>query len=110
MGRSVVSPIGDNALSFYKYTLLKTDIDDKGRIIYKIKVEPKSSGEPLFNGFLYIVGDTWNFYSTEVNISGKNLKVPLMDSIRFQQIYLPVSTGEWMLFSQSMYFLSLIHI
>ncbi|MBK6566400.1 MAG: hypothetical protein IPG18_14635 [Saprospiraceae bacterium] len=27
-----------------------------------------------------------------------------MDSIRFQQIYLPVSTGEWMLFSQSMYF------
>ncbi len=45
MGRSIVSPIGDNALSFYKYTLIKTDIDDKGRIIYKIKVE-KTQANP----------------------------------------------------------------
>ncbi|MBK8372757.1 MAG: carboxypeptidase-like regulatory domain-containing protein [Saprospiraceae bacterium] len=104
MGRSVISPIGDNAISFYKYTLIKADIDESGRTIYKIKVDPKYSNEPLFKGYVYIVGDSWNFYSTEVSISGKNLKVPLMDSIRFHQIYLPAPSGEWLLFSQSMYF------
>lgn len=104
MGRSVMSPIADGAFSQYRYRLLQTQIDDKGRLLYKIEVSPKSDATPLMKGIIYIVGDTWNVHSADLRLSGKALKIPLMDSIRFTQVFLPLPTGEWPLFSQTMFF------
>ena len=103
MGRSVLSPIADNAFSLYDFKLLGITLDEASRSLYKISVIPKSETTPLFSGVIYIVGDTWNFHSIDLFVSGKNLKTPIFDSIRFQQIYLPLASGEWPLFSQTNY-------
>lgn len=104
MGRSVMSPLADDAFSQYRYKLLQTQVDDKGRLLYKIEVSPKSAATPLMKGVIYIVGDSWNVQSADLRLSGKALKIPLMDSIRFTQVFLPLPTGEWPLFSQTMFF------
>lgn len=103
MGRAVLSPVADQAFSLYDFKLLGITYDDKSRTLYKIQVIPKSESTPLFSGQVYIVGDSWNFHSINLSVSGKSLKAPLFDTIRFQQIYLPLETGEWPLFSQTNY-------
>ncbi|MFZ1704002.1 MAG: DUF5686 and carboxypeptidase regulatory-like domain-containing protein [Saprospiraceae bacterium] len=104
MARSVLSPIGDAALFYYKYTLINLNIDEKGRTIYKIKVEPKTQANPLLEGHIYIVGDTWNVHSLDVKIPGNSLKISFVDTLQFKQVFLPLPSGEWPLFSQTMLF------
>lgn len=104
MGRSVMSPIADNAFSEYDYKLQQMTIDEAGRTIYKIMVIPKNNISPLMSGLIYIVGDSWNIHSADVAVSGKTLKIPLIDTMRYKQVFLPLSSGEWPLFNQTMFF------
>lgn len=102
--RSMINPLADNALTYYRYKLLDARIDDKGRLVNRIQVIPKSSSRPTLFGELYIIEDKWNVKELDLSFTGKAIKEPFFDTIRVRQLHLPVEKDKWMVFSQTMDF------
>lgn len=103
--RTVINPLADNALSYYKYKLEGATLDDDGRLVNKIAVIPKSPNRPVFSGHIYIADDLWNVRQLDLQMTGKAMKEPIFDTIVFKQQFLPVGKEDiWRLFSQEMSF------
>lgn len=103
--RTVVNPLADQAMTYYKYRLEGVTYDDDGREINKIAVIPKSPNRPVGEGYIYIAEDTWNVVQVDLFLTGKALKEPMFDTITIRQQFLPVGNdGVWRLFSQEMGF------
>nr|WP_294934276.1 DUF5686 and carboxypeptidase regulatory-like domain-containing protein [uncultured Flavobacterium sp.] len=87
MGLNMVSPIADNALSYYKYMLESTFYDDHNQIINKIKVMPRRDKEPVFEGYIYIVEDTWAIYAIDLTSMGYRMQQPILENITLTQSF-----------------------
>ena len=84
---NLVSPIADEAFSFYTYKLEGSFYDKNEKLISKIKVIPKQVGDRVFNGFIYIVEDDWAIYGIDLVANGKQVGIPIIDKLRFKQNY-----------------------
>lgn len=91
--RPLVSPIADNALSFYKYRLLGT-ISENGRDIHKIAVTPKRLADPAFTGTVYIIDDSWRLYSADLMLT-KDANINFVDTVKVNQQFYPVAGDVW---------------
>ncbi len=84
-GINMVSPIADNAFNYYKYKLESTFYDDKNQLINKINVTPKRDKEPVFEGYIYIVEDTWAIYGIDLDIKGYRMQQPILETMKLIQ-------------------------
>lgn len=84
---NVVSPIADNAFSYYKYKLEGTFFDADKQQINKIKVTPKRTSEPAVEGYIYIVEDSWAIYAMDVSITGSQIQTPAMTLLSLKQSF-----------------------
>jgi len=84
-----ISPLSPKAFSYYKFEYLGTFKDQKYEIS-KIKVTPRSKGDNVFEGVLYIVEDWWSIHSLNFKVSklGANFIV--------KQIYSPIEDKAWL--------------
>jgi hypothetical protein len=84
-----ISPLSPRAFSFYEFEL-EGYFADREYLVNKIKVTPRSRGENVFEGYIYIVDDYWSIHSL-------NLHTYLL-GIRFDinQVYTPVQEVAWM--------------
>lgn len=82
---NAISPIADNAFSYYKYTLESTFYDVNKNLINKIKVTPKRISEPAFNGYIYIVENSWQLYAVSLSITGLQIQQDLLNTLLIQQ-------------------------
>lgn len=104
-GRNIASPISENAFLYYKYKLIGSILDEQGHLINKIQVIAKNDYGPAFFGFIYITEELWNIHSTDLYLTGKASKFPIMDTMSLRQVYIPIEDPDkWMLFSQSINF------
>lgn len=104
-GRSIVSPIAENALSYYKYKLHGTTFDNEGRLLNKIEVIPKRKEDPVVQGFIYVVEDYWNIQSANIFLTGVSMKWEIFDTLFVEQLYVPIQKPDvWQLFSQNFRF------
>jgi len=94
--RGFVSPVADNAFSYYKYKFLGTSEED-GKTISKIQVIPKRNNLPVFTGVIYIVNDSWRINAVNLFITKDN-GIELIDTLTVQQklvevdeVYVPQS-------------------
>ncbi|MBS7566308.1 carboxypeptidase-like regulatory domain-containing protein [Mucilaginibacter sp. Bleaf8] len=92
--RPLVSPIADNALSFYNYKWLGITIEN-GETINKIGITPKRPYEPAFTGYIYIIEDSWRIHSVDLELN-KSAGINFADTIRVKQQYIPVANKAWM--------------
>lgn len=99
--RGFISPIANNALNYYRYKLEGTYFED-GKEIAHIKVIPKRSYEPLFNGYIDIVDDDWRIHSVQLYLT-KASQMELLDSLRIEQSYRPAGNDTWYVSSQVIY-------
>jgi len=99
--RGFISPISDNAINYYRYKFEGEFIED-GRHINKIKVIPRRKYEPLFSGYIDIVDDEWRIHSLQLWLT-KQSQMELIDSLRLEQLYMPVSRDVWAISSQVIY-------
>lgn len=83
----MISPIADNAFSYYKFTLESTFYDDKNRLINKIKISPKRNTEPVFDGYIYILEDSWAIYAVEVTAKGYRMQEPVISQLLIKQYF-----------------------
>ncbi|WP_445722105.1 DUF5686 and carboxypeptidase regulatory-like domain-containing protein [Flavobacterium sp.] len=84
-GINMVSPIADNAFNYYKYKLEGSFYDDKNQLINKISVTAKRDKEPVFEGFIYIVEDTWAIFGIDLDIKGYRMQQPILETMKLTQ-------------------------
>lgn len=104
-GNEIVSPIANNAFSYYRFTLEGVFYDDRGNLINKVNVIPKRKNDPVFSGSIYIVDDQWNIYAVELDITGTQARIPAADLISLKQSFsYSEKDNLWALISQSIDF------
>jgi hypothetical protein len=88
-----VSPLSPKSFSYYRFEYLGSFKDQKYEIS-KIKVTPRSKGDNVFDGIIYIVEDWWSIHSLEL----KATKVGI--SFHIKQLYNPIEDKAWLPVSQ----------
>ena len=84
---SMISPIANNAFNYYKYKLEGTFFDENRQQICKIKVIPRRDKEPVFEGYIYIVDDSWAIYAVDLDIKGYRMKNEFLEVMNLKQNY-----------------------
>jgi hypothetical protein len=102
MERVYVSPISPNAFLFYDFELLGF-FEENGKLINKIKVIPKRSTDPVFEGVVYIVEDEWRFHTIDLFVT-KARGLEFIDSLKINQVFAPAEYDIWMPISQKFSF------
>ena len=82
---NVVSPIADNAFNYYKYTFEGSFFTENRQQINKIKIIPRRETEPVMNGYIYIVDDTYAIYAVDVTFTGKQIQNPALNTLTLTQ-------------------------
>ena len=104
-GNEIVSPIANNAFSYYRYSLEGVFYDDRGNLINKIRATPKRDNDPVFSGVIYIVEDQWTLYAVELDITGVQARIPAADILSIKQTFsYSENNNIWALISQSLDF------
>lgn len=85
----IVSPVGKTALKMYDFRL-EGVFEDQGRTINKIKVIPRTKGNNVFSGYIYITSQYWNIHSADLQ-----LHIPMTD-VNVHQVYAEVNKNTWM--------------
>ena len=85
LGINLISPVADNAFNYYKFRLESTFIDENNQTINKIKVIAKRDKEPVFEGYIYIVEDSWAIYAVDLDIQGYRMKEEFIDVMTLKQ-------------------------
>lgn len=96
-------------MMYYEYQH-EGEFIDKGVNVHKIRVFPRSKGQPLFGGLIYIQDSTWRVHSTDLEVS-KDVGLEFIDKLNIKQTFVPVtkSTGNlsddiWLCSTQSFLF------
>ena len=84
-GINMISPIADNAFNYYKFRVESTFVDENNQTINKIKVIPKRDNEPVFQGYIYIVEDSWAIYAVDLDIKGYRMHQEFIDIMTLKQ-------------------------
>ena len=87
LGVKLISPIANNAFSYYKYKLEGTFFNDNNQQINKIKVIPKRDKEPVFEGYIYIVDDSFAIYAVDLDIKGYRMKNEFTETMTLKQSF-----------------------
>ncbi|MBB6500047.1 DUF5686 and carboxypeptidase regulatory-like domain-containing protein [Pedobacter cryoconitis] len=90
-----VSPIAENAMLFYRYKFIGT-FREGNNWINKIQVISRRKYDQVFNGYIYIIDDSWRIHSTDLAITNNSM-IEGIDTLRIKQQYIPVKNDKWML-------------
>lgn len=82
----LVSPIANNALSYYRYKLQGVFYEND-KLINKIEVIPRRPKDRVWFGYLYIVEDDWQIYGSELSTTGAAIQIPFVDELTVKQNY-----------------------
>ncbi|MBK9336024.1 MAG: carboxypeptidase-like regulatory domain-containing protein [Lewinellaceae bacterium] len=100
--RDILSPLADNAFSYYRFRLTGRFRDENGYDIYKIEVLPKRNESPTFFGHLYIVDEWWNLAGVDLKLTGTAIQQPILDTMSIHQEFVPVNKpDEWRVLTQT---------
>jgi hypothetical protein len=104
LNAALVSPIANNALSYYNYKLDGVFYEGP-KLINKIKVIPKRPNDRVWQGYLYIVEDDWELYGVELSTTGAAIQVPFVSNLTVKQNYkYDASNDFWVKISQTVDF------
>ena len=92
--RPLISPIADNALSYYRYKYIGLAIEN-GETVNKIQVIPRNPHDPCFSGYIYVVEDSWRLQSLALFIT-KTSNINFVDTLKVDEQFIPVNHNVWM--------------
>lgn len=84
-----VSPLSPRAFNFYEFEL-EGYFADQDYLVNKIKVTPRSRGESVFEGHIYIVDDYWSIHSLDLTTFLLGIQFDI------NQVYTPIQEVAWM--------------
>ncbi len=86
---NLVSPLSPKAFAYYKFRYIRT-YEDRGFQINEIKVIPRSVGEDVAAGRLFIVEGLWCIHSLNLESNVQGILVGI------DQVYAPVAETAWL--------------
>lgn len=89
----VVSPLSKSAFVYYQFTF-QGSFFDQNVLVNKIKVTPRSRGERVFEGYIYIIDELWAIHSLDLKTSVLGFQVHV------RQNYSPIAPNVWMPLTQ----------
>ena len=92
--RPLISPIADNALFYYNYKYIGFTTEN-GETVDKIQVKPKRLYDACFQGYIYILEDSWRIYGLDLFITKKQ-NINFVDTLRLNEQFFPVNQKAWM--------------
>ena len=92
VGKALTSPIGTGSAVAYTY-LYEGVLFEEGKAIHKIAVRPVLSGEPLFEGTLFIADSSFALVAADLRIAPLALKIA--KDFHIVQNYKEVEPGVW---------------
>ncbi len=96
------SPIGRGAFSYYDYRLDGSTMGSDGKLVNRIEVIPKNPRGSVFAGYIYIRDDSWNIVEADLFITGSNIQNSFLDTMRLQQVHIPLGDDKWVVFQQNL--------
>lgn len=101
----MISPIATEAFQYYRYSLENTFYTIDNQLINKIKVTPRRDQEPVFEGYIYIVEDSWAIYAVNLSSKGYRMNNEFLDVFTIKQNFsYNASTDIWSKNQQSIDF------
>jgi hypothetical protein len=84
-----VSPLSPRAFAYYRFKY-EGYFEDRGYGVNKIRVIPRSKGEGVFEGVIYIVEDQWSIHSLFLET------FKLGFTFNIDQVYAPIEDKVWL--------------
>jgi hypothetical protein len=84
-----ISPLSPKSFSYYKFEYMGT-FKDRDYEVSRIKVIPRSKGDDVIDGMLYIVEDWWAIHSMDIHTSKLGIDVNI------KAVYAPIEDKAWM--------------
>ena len=104
LSKRMINPIGTMAFQYYNYHL-EGSYYESGQKIYKIKVTPKRSAEPVFTGSIYIADDYFTLSQVDLFSRGSNLGAEFIDTLFLKQSYVKINNyPKWLPLTQMVQF------
>ena len=104
LNAAIVSPIANNALSYYRYKLDGVFYEGN-KLINKIVVTPRRPKDRVWKGTIYIVEDDWQLYGAELMTDGEAIQVPFIKELIFKQNFtFDTQENAWIKISQAIDF------
>ena len=97
--RGFISPIADNALSYYEYKYLGA-FSENGFLVNRIQVIPKRKWEPLFNGYIQILENSWKIQGVDLFLD-KESQLELVSKLNISQQFEYSGFDIWTLKTQN---------
>jgi hypothetical protein len=85
----VISPFSKKAFSYYRFKYVESFVD-RGYTINKIQVVPRSKGDNVVEGYLYLVENDWNIYRINFVTYKEGIKVLI------RGVYAPIEPKIWL--------------
>ena len=92
-----ISPLSPRAFSYYRFEFLGSFMD-RGQEVNKIKVKPRSKGDNVFEGTIYIRENFWNIHSLDLKTSFEGFNVYM------EKVYAPIVDDIWLPVTQKIAF------
>ncbi len=89
VAEGIISPLSPRAFSYYKFRYVST-FTDREYQVSKIEVIPRSKGEDVVAGMLYIVDGLWCIHSFEFSMVVQGIELNL------RQVFAPVAENVWL--------------
>lgn len=84
-----VSPLSPSAFAYYRFKYEGSFVEN-GVMVNRIKVTPRSRGERVFEGYIYIIENLWAIHSLDLQTSLLGFQIGV------KQLYQPVEENVWM--------------
>ena len=84
-----ISPLSPKAFSYYRFEYQGT-YTDRDYAISRIKVTPRSKGDNVVEGMLYLVEDWWSIHSMDVSTTKLGIRIDI------KAMYGPIEDKAWL--------------
>lgn len=84
-----VSPLSPKSFSYYRFEYQGT-FKDRNYEVSRIKVIPRSKGDNVISGMLYIVEDWWSIHSMDIYTTKLGI------TVNIKAVYAPIEDKAWM--------------
>lgn len=101
-GKSFVSPLANNARNVYRFYLEDSMFIDN-RFCYKLRFEPKNSGDLTFTGEMWVNDTTYAVKTLKASLS-PSANLNYIQDFQIEQTFEPIESEVWMLTKEKMFF------
>jgi hypothetical protein len=84
-----ISPFSPKAFSYYRFEYMGT-FKDRNYEVSRIKVIPRSKGDDVVDGVIYIVENWWSIHSMDIHTSKLGI------DINIKAVYAPIEDKAWL--------------